>query len=158
MSLDRDAPCALEPPPALEAPGGRPAAPPGAASRQAEFLAAYPDYAATAALDELRASELERLDRLGHVYLDYTGGGLYAASQVARHHDMLLAGRARQPALHNPTSRAATELVERGSRGVLRFFNASPDEYDVVFTANASGALKLVGESYPFEPRRARTC
>jgi len=35
---------------------------------------------------------------------------------------------------------------------VLEFFNASPDEYVVTFTQNASGALKLVGESYPFGP------
>jgi len=33
---------------------------------------------------------------------------------------------------------------------VLEFFNASPDEYVCIFTQNASGALKLVGESYPF--------
>jgi selenocysteine lyase/cysteine desulfurase len=33
---------------------------------------------------------------------------------------------------------------------VLHFFNASPDNYKVIFTANASAALKLVGESYPF--------
>jgi selenocysteine lyase/cysteine desulfurase len=33
---------------------------------------------------------------------------------------------------------------------VLDFFHASPDEYIVVFTQNASGALKLVGEAYPF--------
>ena len=33
---------------------------------------------------------------------------------------------------------------------MLEFFNASPDEYVVIFTQNASGALKLVGESYPF--------
>jgi selenocysteine lyase/cysteine desulfurase len=35
---------------------------------------------------------------------------------------------------------------------VLTYFGASPDEYAVVFTANASHALKLVGESYPFGP------
>jgi len=35
---------------------------------------------------------------------------------------------------------------------VLDFFGADPGEYEVVFTANASGALKLVGESYPFGP------
>ena len=41
--------------------------------------------------------------------------------------------------------------MEAARAAVLRFFRASPDEYDVVFTANASGALKLVGEAYPFE-------
>jgi molybdenum cofactor sulfurtransferase len=34
-------------------------------------------------------------------------------------------------------------------QAVLSFFNAPP-EYTVVFTANASAALKLVGESFPF--------
>jgi selenocysteine lyase/cysteine desulfurase len=46
---------------------------------------------------------------------------------------------------------AATELVDEARSAVLAFFNAPEDEYDVVFTANATGALKLVGESYPFE-------
>src|SRR6185503_2932237 len=36
-------------------------------------------------------------------------------------------------------------------RRVLEFFNASPDEWYVVFTSNASQALKIVGESYPFQ-------
>jgi molybdenum cofactor sulfurtransferase len=34
---------------------------------------------------------------------------------------------------------------------VLGFFQASANEYDVVFTSNASGALKLIGEAFPFE-------
>ena len=33
---------------------------------------------------------------------------------------------------------------------VLSFFQA-PQGYTVIFTANATGALKLVGESFPFE-------
>jgi len=37
---------------------------------------------------------------------------------------------------------------------VLKFFNADPDEYLAIFTANASGALKLIGESYPFSNGR----
>jgi len=43
-----------------------------------------------------------------------------------------------------------TDLVEDTRKYVLRYFNASPDEYIAIFTANASGALKLVGEAYPF--------
>jgi molybdenum cofactor sulfurtransferase len=46
---------------------------------------------------------------------------------------------------------AATQLDEHARRYVLDFFNASPDEYVLIFTQNASGALKLVGESYPFQ-------
>ena len=51
----------------------------------ARFLEAYPSYQSTAALDELRASQYTRLDQGAHVYLDYTGGGLYAESQVEAH-------------------------------------------------------------------------
>src|SRR5262249_41947182 len=52
----------------------------------------------------------------------------------------------------NPTSTAMTEYVERARRYVLEYFDANPAEYIIVFTLNASGALKLVGESFPFTP------
>ena len=35
---------------------------------------------------------------------------------------------------------------------VLRYFRAPESEYECIFTANASGALRLVGEAYPFGP------
>jgi selenocysteine lyase/cysteine desulfurase len=44
-----------------------------------------------------------------------------------------------------------THLVEDARRAVLGFFHADPDEYTVVFTPNCSGALRLVGEAYPFQ-------
>ncbi len=115
-----------------------------------EFLRAWPEYAATGALDDLRACEFGRLDAKRHVYLDYTGAGLYGASQVRRHADLLLGDVLGNPHSDNPTSKRATGLVESARRRVLAHFNASPDEYGVIFTANASHALKLVGESYPF--------
>ncbi|HEY3362660.1 MAG TPA: aminotransferase class V-fold PLP-dependent enzyme [Methanosarcina sp.] len=55
------------------------------------------------------------------------------------------------PHSENPTSMAMTKLVERARNKILSFFNASPDEYVVIFTPNATGALRLVGEAYPFE-------
>jgi molybdenum cofactor sulfurtransferase len=115
-----------------------------------EFLKVYPSYAGTKGLDDLRAREYARLDTAEHIYLDYTGGGLYAESQVRQHHELLSRQVFGNPHSSNPTSLAATQLVEQTRAYVLKFFNASPKEYDVVFTANASGALKLVGESYPF--------
>ncbi len=104
------------------------------------------------AFDALRANEYARLDRAGHVYLDYTGGCLYASRQLREHQALLADGVFGNPHSSNPTSRAATEGVERARAAVLRYFNADPAEYAVIFTANASGALKLVGESYPFGP------
>jgi selenocysteine lyase/cysteine desulfurase len=118
-------------------------------SRRA-FEQANPEFGATRSLDELRQRDYGRLDALGHVYLDYTGGSLYGESQVRKHMDLLLHGVFGNPHSSNPTSLAMTELVEKARRHVLDFFNASPEEYLVIFTSNTTGALKLVGESYPF--------
>ena len=118
------------------------------------FLRAYPAYPTTHILDDLRASEYARLDIGGHIYLDYTGGGLYAESQLRRHSKMLSEHVFGNPHSTNPASQAATQLVEHAREYVLKFFNADPDEYLAVFTSNASGALKLVGESYPFPKGR----
>jgi molybdenum cofactor sulfurtransferase len=116
------------------------------------FSTAYPSYAATAALDEFRARDYARLDQQAHTYLDYTAGSLYAISQVDRHMALLKEHVFGNPHSTNPASSLTMGFVERARRAVLRFFNASPDEWLVIFTANASQALKLVGESYPFGP------
>ncbi len=42
-----------------------------------------------AAVAELRAREFARLDERDQAYLDHTGGGLYADSQVAEHRRLL---------------------------------------------------------------------
>ena len=114
------------------------------------FLRAFPAYKSTGILDELRANEYRRLDELYQIYLDYTGGGLYAESQLQAHMELLRHNVFGNPHSHNPTSLAMTDLVEQARASVLEFFNASAQEYYVIFTPNASGALKLVGESYPF--------
>lgn len=120
----------------------------GAAFRA--FRKAYPAYDATRKLDELRRTDYARLDRQRHVYLDYTGGGLYAQSQVLGHVAQLNSGVFGNPHSKNLTSMAMTHLVEQAREYVLHYFNASPEEYLVIFTPNATGALRLVGESYPF--------
>ncbi|MDL1891423.1 aminotransferase class V-fold PLP-dependent enzyme [Sphingobacteriales bacterium CHB3] len=117
-----------------------------------EFIAENPAYIKTGILDELRATEFARLDKLGQVYVDYTGGGLYADCQLAQHLAMLKDHVYGNPHSHNPSSLASTEMDEHARRYVLEYFNASPDEYVAIFTPNASGALKLVGEAYPFCP------
>ncbi|NLH07372.1 MAG: aminotransferase class V-fold PLP-dependent enzyme [Chloroflexi bacterium] len=103
-------------------------------------------------MQELRAREFARLDESGHVYLDYTGGGLYGTSQIQAHADLLTREVLGNPHSRNPTSLASTHNVEAARERIRRFFKADPDEYEVIFTLNASGALKLVGESYPFQP------
>ena len=115
------------------------------------FAAAYPMYAATRALDDLRERDYPLLDGLGHVYLDYTAGNLVPLSLVDRHLALLRDHLLGNPHSTNPASALTTTFVEQARLSVLEFFNADPDEYVVIFTANATQALKLVGEAYPFD-------
>lgn len=125
-------------------------APIDVAAAQAAFHAAYPGFDPDGSFGELRRRDYGRLDEGGHTYLDYTGGSLHAASQIAAHAALLTRRVLGNPHSNNPTSSVATELVEEARAAVLRFFAAPPDEYLCVFTPNATGALRLVGESYPF--------
>lgn len=118
----------------------------------ADFHAAYPEYEQTRKLDELRATEYSYLDERGHVYLDYTGAGLAAQSQLRAHSARLGEECFGNPHSENPTSSASTRLVEEARAAVLRHFNTTAGEYAVVFTPNATGACRLVGEAYPFRP------
>ena len=53
----------------------------------------------------------------------------------------------------HPASAASTDLIEQTRLAVLAHFNAPPEEYAAIFTPNATGACRLVGEAYPFGPR-----
>ncbi len=116
------------------------------------FLQTHPGYASTLPLDTLRATDYARLDDQQHIYLDYTGGSLYAESQLREHMTLLQKGIFGNPHSSNPSSQSMTRLDEAARHYVLEYFKASPEAYTVIFTQNASGALKLVGESYPFQP------
>lgn len=98
--------------------------------------------------EDLRNKEYSRLDDGRHVYLDYTGGNLYGISQLNTHHELLAKNVFGNPHSINPTSKFSTKLVEEARDSVIRFFNA--DDYYCIFTPNASGALKIIGECYPF--------
>jgi len=119
----------------------------------ADFNDAYPEYGETSKLDELRATQYSYLDERGHVYLDYTGAGLAARSQLEAHAGRIGAGCFGNPHSENPTSAASTELVEQARTAVLRHFGTTAEDYAVIFTPNATGACRLVGEAYPFRRR-----
>ncbi|KAF9878823.1 cytochrome P450 [Colletotrichum karsti] len=117
------------------------------------ILDSYPEYSQTSRLDELRATEYGYLDEQGHLYLDFTGAGLAAKSQIRAHESRLGQTLFGNPHSTNPTSQSATRLVEDARARVLDYLNASPKEYTAIFTANATGAARLVAEAYPFKRR-----
>jgi molybdenum cofactor sulfurtransferase len=119
---------------------------------EAGFLARHPGFDPDGAHRRLRREEYGRLDRAGQVYLDYTGGSLHAASQVDAHASLLHGAVLGNPHSRNPASLASSELVEAARQAIREFLGAPREEYLCVLTANASAALRLVGESYPFAP------
>jgi len=48
------------------------------------------------------------------------------------------------------SSQLSSKHTTASRNAVLNFFDADPSEYAVVFTQNATAALKLVGESFPW--------
>ena len=104
--------------------------------------------------DELREREFARLDEAGVSYLDYAGSALYAASHVSAHHAYLRRTVLGNPHAEHGSSLTSARAIETARRLVLDFLDAG-DDYTVCFTANASAAIKLVAEAYPFGPDAA---
>lgn len=106
--------------------------------------AAEPDF------EELRRREFARLDANGVTYLDYTGAALYPASLVNADASRLMASVCGNPHSESAPSLASSFAIDTARRLTLQFFNADPDEYDVVFTHNATGAIRILAEAFPF--------
>ncbi len=79
------------------------------------FLEKYPTYKQTESIDALRKKDYARLDDAEHVYLDYTGGGIYAESQIQKHQKLLRENVFGNPHSSNPTSLAATRLTSEAT-------------------------------------------
>lgn len=101
--------------------------------------------------DGLRRREFARLDAQGQCYLDYTGSALYGVSQVQAHLRLLEGGLFGNPHSGSSPSLASTRVIEHAREAVLRFLDVDASTHVVCFTANASAAIKLVAESYPFD-------
>jgi molybdenum cofactor sulfurtransferase len=131
------------------------------------FLKAFPEYGLTSTLDNLRESDFSRLDRTGETYVDYMGGAVYPESLIRRNTAFLnnnVLGNTHSVSnrwgisafeyfslvhYHPRSSTLSSTCADKARATVLSFFQAPP-EYTVIFTSNATGALKLVGEAYPF--------
>ena len=92
-----------------------------------------------------------RLERPGREhYLDYTGAALYLNSQVDAVAADLKSALYGNPHSANPSSSRSDAAIEGVRAQVLAWLGADPAEYQVVFTASATAAAKLVGEAFPW--------
>ncbi|CAA7260515.1 unnamed protein product [Cyclocybe aegerita] len=113
------------------------------------FLREYPEYRLTWILDTLRRTDFARLERAGETYVDYMGGSLYPESLIRVHTDFLNHSILGNTHSVSNSSKLSLKCADEARQAVLAHFRAS-SEYTVVFTANASAALKLIAEAYPF--------
>lgn len=120
------------------------------------FLAQHPEYN-SAFLDQLRQSDFERLDNLSQrsCYLDYTGGALYPESLVRNFADQLAKNVYGNPHSTNPSSQLSSRANAAAKKAVLAFLDANSNVYDLVWTSNATGAIRILAEGYPFAPSQS---
>jgi molybdenum cofactor sulfurtransferase len=83
-------------------------------------------------------------------YMDFTGSSIYLNSQLEDIKYELSSGVFGNPHSKSYSSRLSTKYVTEVRDKILRHFKADPEEYMVVFTRSATGALVLLGESFPF--------
>jgi selenocysteine lyase/cysteine desulfurase len=101
-------------------------------------------------VEALRAQEFARLDDSRLVYLDYAGAALYPASLVRRDFDRLAGSVFGNPHSESAPSLASTMAIEAARRSTLELLDADERDYDVIFTANATAAIRILAEAFPF--------
>ncbi|KAI8806455.1 pyridoxal phosphate-dependent transferase [Cladochytrium replicatum] len=101
---------------------------------------------ASQALRSVRALDYPQLD--DSVYLDCAGAIPPPARLISAHLNSLTADLHGNPhSLSSPSSSRTKEIIDSIRIKLLDYLGASPSLYDVIFTSNATAALKLVAES-----------
>ncbi|KAF8536180.1 pyridoxal phosphate-dependent transferase [Trichophaea hybrida] len=81
-------------------------------------------------------------------YLDHGGTTLYARSAIEAFTADLCSNLYGNPHSPSAPSEVSTKRVENVRLRVLHYFNANPEDFDVVFCANATAGMKLVMEAF----------
>ena len=90
-------------------------------------------------------------------YLDHSGATIYARSTIHRTTDRLLTNLYGNPHSANHPAQLSGDTVDAVRLQTLRFLGADPAHFDLVFTANATAAIKLVADAFRDLAERTRT-
>lgn len=101
-------------------------------------------------VEDLRTTEYPQLKDI--TYLDHAGTTLYATSLIHSFSTDLCTNLYGNPHSPSPSSQQTTKRIDDIRLRVLRLFNASPEDFDVVFCANATAGMKLVLEAFTAQP------
>ncbi|KAI1083611.1 PLP-dependent transferase [Whalleya microplaca] len=82
------------------------------------------------------------------VYLDHSGATIYAKSTVDSFCAKMVTNLYGNPHSENFPAKLSGDVVDQVREKTLNFLGASPKEFDLVFVANATAAIKLVADSF----------
>ncbi|KAL4798484.1 pyridoxal phosphate-dependent transferase [Aspergillus venezuelensis] len=105
-------------------------------------------------VEDIRDAEYPTLRDI--TYLDHAGSTVYAQSMIRSYAADLQSNLYGNPHSDNTPSRISGARVDAIRAQLLRFFGANPDDFDLVFTANATASIKLVGECLSHYSRSRR--
>ncbi|KAK9807865.1 hypothetical protein WJX72_011591 [[Myrmecia] bisecta] len=120
-------------------------------SREAAFIQQYGSlYGYSGRIDALRREEFARLG--SKVYVDHAGATLYSETQMqAVMQDYMVNMYSNPHSQHAGFGERGSADAEADARAMtLAMCNASPAEYECIFTSGATAALKLVADSFPW--------
>ncbi|KAF3038837.1 hypothetical protein E8E12_007222 [Didymella heteroderae] len=98
------------------------------------------------AVEELREREYPMLQ--GTTYLDHAGTTLYPKSLVERFSADMISNLYGNPHSASNASQLTTRRIEDVRLRLLDLFSADPEDFDVVFVANATAGIKLVMDAF----------
>ncbi|KAL9614285.1 MAG: hypothetical protein Q9167_001241 [Letrouitia subvulpina] len=105
----------------------------------------YPTLQGNLLRDNDSTNEVTRTDV---VYLDHAGTTPIAQSLIQQFSRDMTTSLLGNPHSTSESSRLSTRRIEDVRLRALRFFNADPDDFDLVFVANATAGIKLVLEGF----------
>mmetsp|Transcript_7126 Transcript_7126/g.27295 ORF Transcript_7126/g.27295 Transcript_7126/m.27295 type:complete len:925 (-) Transcript_7126:377-3151(-) len=137
-------------------------------SAKADFVREHPDYgygdveefeerrrADFPTLLKAPRADAEGLAASEMLYVDFAGAAPLPKRLLEASTAALLQSVPCNPHSSGPMASATQSEVDAMRRAVLDFLGASPMEYECVFTSGATAAIKLLGESFPWEPHGA---
>ena len=85
---------------------------------------------------------------LDTTYLDHAGTTLYSKSLIEQLSNEMLSSLFGNPHSASPSSKLSTCRIEQIRLRVLEFLKADPDDFDLVFVANATAGIKIVMDAF----------
>ncbi|RYP82016.1 hypothetical protein DL770_005699 [Monosporascus sp. CRB-9-2] len=97
-------------------------------------------------IEELRQREYPHMSN--GIYLDHGGTTIYAKSVVDAFAHKMVTNLYGNPHSENSPAKLSGDVVDQVRLKTLKFLGANPDSFDLIFVANATAGIKLVGECF----------